>query len=476
MLKKLQTRGVSTGIAIGVLIVGVLIGAGAIYAAAPSLGLGGTTTVTGTTVTAAGSTATVTAGGATTTVTAGGATTTVTRTVGTQEAGLCNGQTIKIGGLFDLSGELSNLGSRSSVAGQLAIDDVNEYLEAAGCNLTFELVISDYALNNDRALSELQAFAAQGTSVVIGPFNSGTAQFILSYANENHIVLISPSSTSPALAIEDDYLIRTVPNDAAQGLAVARMLADRGVSAVILVNRQDTYGDGLADATVERFQELGGTVVSRIRYDTATTDFTSILTQMASDWQSASAQYGADKVAIEVIAFQEFGTMITQAATSFPDLLNTPQPWFGSDGTALNGVIIDPTTSGPYVEQVQLPSTLFVVANNSKTLGFYERYTAELPGQACEFYCHEAYNDVWLAALSILAAGSTDGAAVQKILPFVATTYYGTTGWEGLEPSGDRIPGSYQIWMVTPSGGQYTWTLAGTWDFNTDTITWVQEP
>ncbi|MCS4540222.1 MAG: ABC transporter substrate-binding protein [Thaumarchaeota archaeon] len=469
MLEKLEKRGVPMRTAIGVLIVGLLIGAGIIYGAAPSIGLGGTTTVTGATATVT----TTVGAGATATVTT---TATVTRTATAAAAGLCNGQTVKVGALFDLSGELSNLGSRSSVAGQIAIEDVNDYLQTAGCDLTFQLVISDYALNNDRALSELQAFAAQGIDVVLGPFNSGSAQFILSYANENHIVLLSPSSTSPALAIEDDYLFRTVPNDAAQGLGVARMLADRGVEGVILVNRQDTYGDGLADATTARFEELGGKVVSRIRYDTATTDFTSILTQMDRDWQTASAQYGADKVAFEVIAFQEFGTMITQAATSFPDLLNTPQPWFGSDGTSLNGVIVDASTSGPYVAQVQLPSTLFVVANNSKTLDFYGRYTAELPGQACEFYCHESYNDVWLAALSILSAGSTDGAAVQKILPLVAATYYGTTGWEGLEPSGDRIPGSYQIWMVAPSGGQYTWILAGTWDFNTDTITWVQEP
>lgn len=468
---------------IGTLIVGLLIGAGAIYAAAPSLGLGGTSTVTTASTTTATTTAT-----ATTTRTVGAgetatetvtATTTAVSTVtagGGGVEGLCNGQTISIGALFDLSGELSNLGTRSKVASQLALEDVNAFLASSGCNLKFDIKVSDYALENDRALQQLQALAAQGITVVIGPFNSGSAQFILSYANSNHIVVLSPSSTSPALAIADDYLFRTAPNDAAQGLADARIMIDRGVKAAIIVNRHDTYGDGLANATAARFTQLGGAVVDTIPYDTETTDFTPILTQINSDWQTASAQYGADKVAIFVIAFQEIGTMLIQANTSFPDLLNTPQPWYGSDGTAQNGVIIDATTSGPYVEQVKLPSTIFVVANNSRTISFFDRYTAALPGQACEFYCLEVYNDVWLAALSILAAGQNDGAMIKGALPTVAANFYGVTGWEGLQDSGDRIPGAYQVWMVVPSGGGFTWALAGTWDYNSDSVTWITPP
>ena len=449
------------------LIVGLLIGAGITYLAAPSLGLGGATTTT--------------VSGGVTTVT-GGATTVTSRVTSTVTApgggGLCNGQTITIGALFDLSGGLSNLGRRSSVSGQLAIDDVNAALAAAGCDLTFALSVSDYALNNDQALAAVQAFAAQGVSVVLGPFNSGSAQFILSYANENHIVIVSPSSTAATLAIADDYLFRTAPNDLAQGPAIARMLRDRGVEAVIVVNRIDAYGDGLADSVIARFEQLGGTLVDQIRYDTTTTDFTAVLTQMSSDWQTASGTFGADNVAIEVISFEEIGSMLVQAHTSFPDLLDTPLPWFGSDGQAQNGVIVNASTSGPYMAQIRLPSTLFAVTNNTRTLAFFERYTAALPGNACEFYCLEIYNDVWLGALSILTAGQNDGAAVHAVFPTVAAGFFGLTGWEGLQASGDRdpFPGEYQIWMVVQAGQAYTWILAGVYHGSSDTVTWTTEP
>src|SRR5881396_1024773 len=104
-----KKRGVSQYTAIGTLIVGLLIGAGVLYGAAPSLGLGGSTT---TTVTAAG-------GSTTTTVTAAGGTTTVTTTAG--GGGLCNGQTVTIGALNDLSGDLSAQGKGDLAAEQLAI-------------------------------------------------------------------------------------------------------------------------------------------------------------------------------------------------------------------------------------------------------------------------------------------------------------------------------------------------------------------
>jgi len=53
---------------------------------------------------------------------------------------------------------------------------------------------------------------------------------------------------------------------------------------------------------------------------------------------------------------------------------------------------------------------------------------------------------------------------------------YGLTGWMGLQPSGDRVPTSYQIWKVIAAGTGGTWTEAGTWDQASDSITWIGSP
>ena len=473
----MKKRGASSVIAIGALIIGLLIGAGIVYAAAPSIGLAKTSTST--TTVAAGTT---TVAGSTTTITGGTSTTTFTTTVGgTGGGGLCNGQTITIGALNDLSGALSAQGQGDLAAEQFAIQDVNAYVKSANCNLTFKLNANDYKLDTPTALTQLQAMYAAGIRVVVGPLNSGAAAGILSYANSNHIVLISPSSTSPALAIPSDYLFRTAPNDAAQGQADARIMLDRGATAVIIINRDDTYGDGLANATATWLKQDSSSVIIKgpYKYDTSTTDFSTIINQVNSDYQSLSGQVGAAHVAIYAVSFQELGTLLLQAKNSAPSLLSTTLPWFGTDGEAQNSLLTNSTT-GPVMSQVKLPSTLFNVANNSKTLAFYQ----EIHGTPQEaailggggFYVFEGYDDVWLAALSILSAGANDGTAIHAIFPTVANNFYGLTGWEGLQASGDRIPGSYQVWKVTQSGGGYGWILAGTWSYDTDTVTWNSPP
>jgi hypothetical protein len=129
--------------------------------------------------------------------------------------------------------------------------------------------------------------------------------------------------------------------------------------------------------------------------------------------------------------------------------------------------------------QVRFPSTLFNVVNNSKTNDFWARIKGTPAYAAISsnvFYSLEGYNDVWLAALSILSAGKNDGTAIHAAFPTVANNFFGLTGWEGISGN-DRIPGSYQVWkVVAVPGGTYTWALAGTWSYDTDKVTWISAP
>jgi branched-chain amino acid transport system substrate-binding protein len=376
---------------------------------------------------------------------------------------------------LDLSKDLSSQGNRAKRSTAMAIDDVNAFLSTGGCTSKFAISVSDYQLDNSIGATDLASFASSGIQVVIGPLNSGTAQFILSYANSHNIVMISPSSTSPALAIANDFLFRTVPNDAAQGLADARMIRDRGANALIIVYRDDAYGGGLANATESRFTALGGTVVSKIKYDTKATDYTPTVTALFNAYTAANTGANTGKVAMDFVSFEEFGSIIIQANQQHSSLLSTPLPWFGTDGEANDAVLSSNATTGPLLAQVRLPSTLFAPTNNTKTIDFLTRYSQKYSPDICDAYCLSAYDDVWLGAMATLQAGSYSGTAIQKVMLTVASNMFGITGWMGLQPSGDRIPTSYQIWkVITPSSPK--WVLAGSWDQSTDTVTWVSPP
>ena len=388
-----------------------------------------------------------------------------------------SGRTLTMGMLLDLSSTLSTQGTRSKNVAAIAITDINAFLSSGGCNLKFATAIDDYALNDQTALTDLQNFAASGVQVVVGPLNSGTAQAILTYANSNHIVLISPSSTSPALAISNDYLFRTVPNDAAQGLADARIFVDRGATAAIIIHRDDTYGDGLANATKVRFESLGGTVIASIPYDhnaadAGTLDWTTTLNTLNTEFNNAVGTYGASKIAIYAVTFEEFGQMIIRAQTDYTGFPWSTLPWFGTDGAATLTKIISGSAGAP-VSQVKLASTLFASVNNSKTLNLYSKFTGQYPSLTCDSYCLGAYDDVWLGAVSTLQAGSYNGTAIHSSMLGVASSLYGVTGRLTLQASGDRLPTGYQIWSVVTQTGTPAWVLAGSWDDTTDTVTWT---
>jgi branched-chain amino acid transport system substrate-binding protein len=417
-----------------------------------------------------------------------------------QSGGLClSGKIITIGELLDLSSGPSTIGVRAKDVSLLAINDINAFLSTAGCNLRFSVSASDYSLNNPLALTELQTFAAAGVQVVVGPLNSGAAQYVLPFANSNHIVLISPSSTSTALSIPNDYLFRTAPNDASQGMADARMAQAEGAAKLIILERHDSFGDSVANATGYDFNYLltssTGTVdknacvstdtVCIIQYDTSITDFTASVNAMFVAFTALNTTASVNKVAIDAVSFEEFAQIISQVSLQHPSLLKGTLPgcgpvpgcvgsgqtsmWIGTDGEALDPLLTGNIGLSSYFQNNRLPSTLAGFSNNTKTIRLYSALASAFPGVTCDIFCASAYDAVWLAALGTLEVGSYNGTRIQAAMLAVADNYYGVTGWNHLDASGDRVAAMYQIWkVVTPSGGSPTWVFAVYWDAATN--------
>jgi branched-chain amino acid transport system substrate-binding protein len=322
--------------------------------------------------------------------------------------------------------------------------------------------------------------AASGIVVVVGPLNSGALKAIYKDAQSLQVVLISPSSTSPALAGVSPYVFRTAPNDVWQGSADARLMYSQGVRGVIIAYRDDTYGYGLYNYTSSRFEAIGGSgvTVDAVPYSTAlsgTQAFSSIAGTINSDYQTLVSQYGADHVAVDSIAFEEVGYLLEEMQASYPKMLSTPQPWYGVDGEAGDTVLTN-STYGPLMLSVRMDATVFGYTNSSKTMAVCADFASQ-PSLSCNSYGLGAYDDVWLGALSILDCGANSGTCVSQILPSVADSYYGVTGWTILTPGHDRSlePATYQIWVVAKPPGNpmgLNWYLGGEWSGQGDSVTW----
>jgi branched-chain amino acid transport system substrate-binding protein len=395
-------------------------------------------------------------------------------------ATLSGNKTVTIGVMTDLTGELSSIGVGIGKATQLAAQDVNAWIKANDSSwsgaVTFQVDVMDYDLGSGttKAQNDLSAFSSSGVSVVIGPLDSGTVGALYSTSQSDNIVMLSPSSTSVLLAGVSPYLYRTVPNDAFQGQADAREFYQNGVRQLIIVYTNQAYGSGLANATAARFSALGGTVSAKIPYDPTTTDFTSILTTLNSQYSSAVSSAGGNKsqVAIFAIGYQEIGTLLSQAQTQGygNTLLNTSQPWYGSDGEAANSAFTNSTFASVSAE-VRLPSTLYAPTNTTKTNSVCQAIDAMSAG-GCSGYSLGAYDDVWLTAVATLQCGTYTGSCLSKAIGQVANESVGVTGPETLGSNHDRIAYAYDIFAVTTVSGTVQWVLAGNWTVTTDKVVW----
>jgi branched-chain amino acid transport system substrate-binding protein len=394
------------------------------------------------------------------------------------------GKTVTIGLLDDLTDGLSSDGIRINASANLAASDINNWLihndtAWSSVGVTFKISTLDYALDNSKAQSDLSTFVSQGVNEIVGPLNSGTLGAVEQYVTSNQLIMISPSSTSVALAGTSPYVFRTAPNDAAQGLADAREMYQEGVRGLIIVYRQDTYGQGLAAAVASRFTALGGHVLAQVPYDPTITDFSSVLSTINQLYTSNVGTYGCGGIAIQAISFEELGTMLLQAKTSYPQLLNTVQPWYGSDGEADDSVLTN-STYASVMNQIELPSTLYIQTNTTATNRVCSVILSETH-ISCDAYALGAYDDVWLAALGALwcgtgSSGSVDTACVSREIPTIANESVGVTGPLNLEANHDRVPMAYDIWCVTGSGTAASWNTCGTWTISSDTVAWTAEP
>ncbi|WP_258870439.1 ABC transporter substrate-binding protein [Pyrobaculum aerophilum] len=147
---------------------------------------------------------------------------------------------VEIGVLQPLSGRLASLGQLAAAA-TLAEQDVNAYLTKINATFRIRVVTADTAADPTKALGQMKALHSRGVKLYIER-TSGEVRTMKPYADENKLIVISVSSTAPALAIPGDYVFRLPPDDTKQVKAISKILQDAGVRAVVVIWRNDEWG------------------------------------------------------------------------------------------------------------------------------------------------------------------------------------------------------------------------------------------
>lgn len=368
------------------------------------------------------------------------------------------GKTVQIG---YVSSTTAGLETTVPHVDEIMTVDYNEYAEMLGYDVDFEYLIDDATGQAAVHLEKVQGFKSMDVTIYIGGGWSSQAQAALSYTNDNDMLMWSSSSTSPLLAIPDDNLLRMCPTDLIQAPAISRMLLSRGIEACIVIQRGDAWADGIYNYFEPAYEEEGGVILEKIRYAGESTEFANYLQTAEDIAVDAVAEYGEGKVAIEVIAFSESVTMVTQAE-DFPTVYSLP--WFGSDGTSMTQQHVDDAPEQSI--HLGLFSTVAAPAASEKFTDLWDRYEA-LVNQPYGYYTACTYDIGWILTGTILNAQSSDAMDVLPLQAPTAFNMFGASGWNRLNDDGDRYGSNYQIWSYDPEP-----YVVGLYDGVTDTVAW----
>ena len=347
---------------------------------------------------------------------------------------------------------------------QIIEPDFNKMIKALGYSFTLEYLIDNAGGQAAVHLEKVQAFKSLGMTVFEGGGWSSQAQAAVGYCNENNMLMWSSSSTSPVLMIPNDNLYRMCPTDLVQAPAIAEMLWSWGIKAIVVIQRGDSWADGIYNILNTEYPARGGVILERIRYAAEVTEYSSYLQTADNVLAAAKAQYGMDRVAVEVIAFQEIQVIASQAE-DYETLYNVK--WFGSDGTAVSAPILQ---SAPEEgKHIGLYSTMAAPAASSKYNDVAVRYTA-LTALPLAYYRPCSYDLMTVIFTSMMEQQST---AAKDILPIQTSICYdtwGVSGWCRVNTDGDRYAANYEIWMMT--GTPAEWVVCGLYDGVTGTVSW----
>lgn len=226
------------------------------------------------------------------------------------------GGTIKIGLIAPLTGEIKTFGESTKAGFDLALEQAGYQ---AG-NFKIEFVVGDDKADPAEGVNLAERMINQdGVKAIVGSVTSGVSIPVAEVTNANNIVSISGTATSEKLTVDDNgnrkaYAFRACFIDPFQGQVSAKFALNTlgAKTAAVLYDKGNDYTVGLAENFMANFEAGGGTVVFSETYAQSDTDFSALVTNIAS--QNPDVLFLPDyypKVSLIAAAVRDRGLNVT---------------------------------------------------------------------------------------------------------------------------------------------------------------------
>lgn len=401
---------------------------------------------------------------------------------------------VRIGTIGSTSGSLATFGEALQNAIELAAESVN----AAGGVFDarpVELIAVDSASDPPTAAARASELVEAGVVAIIGPETSGQSQEVLNVVREANVPMVSCCATSTALSAQNSassgFFFRTAPSDALQGKAlafVAREGVDRGGLAfpactqAAFFSRGDSYGDGFQAVFEANYpgKVIGGKTTRIVATgsfpndDPSAGDIDAAATAFADAIEAGAAV--DEQLCVVFITFGFEGARLMDRLERRLDGTALAYHYLTGDG-AQEGAFLEEAKNAPSTVRPRLLGTVPFHATNRAFDEFAVAFEAR-HGTPPAAYCAQAFDAMFVTALAVTRARSTDGIDVRNALFDVSgrgggerfengnffgeiaasilagdtVDYVGPSGELTFDAVGD-VQGDYVLWQIDENAG-----------------------
>ena len=353
---------------------------------------------------------------------------------------MADGHVVKVGVLMGFTGPIESLTVGIAQGARIALEEANASGAMKG-GMKFVVSAADTTCVDASAAtaSAERLINNENVAAIVGALCSGsTIASANNVAIPAGVVMVSPSSTSPAITglNDNDLVFRTAPSDARQGQVLAKVLSEKGIKNVALSYTNNDYGKGFADAFTGSFSGMGGKVALSAGHEDGKADYSAEVAALAATGAKHlvvlgyldQGGKGIIQESIKSGAFDSFSGGDGMIGQSIIDAL----------GDGINGMI----GTRPGGENDGAKAFAMIAEKNK----------LELNGP----FQGEAYDAAAIIALAVQAAGSGDRAAIKSKIRSVANA------------PGEKIwPGQLaKALKIIASGGDVNYEGASLVEFN----------
>jgi branched-chain amino acid transport system substrate-binding protein len=355
--------------------------------------------------------------------------------------------TVKIGVIAELTGDIPAVGASCKNAAELAAAEINEAggIQLGDKKFPVKLIIEDNAGKADQSASSAQKLITQQkVTAIVGPNASRYTLPAAEIAETSKVLLITPWSTAPKATLDSrtnaskKYVFRACFIDPFQGGVLAKFALDnlKLKKAAVLYDVASEYNKGIAEIFKDVYEKNGGEIVAFETYTTNDKDFSSQLTKIK-------------KAAPDVIFlpnyYSEVPLQIQQAKR-----LGITVPFIGSDSWGSEELI---KLCGKDCNDYYFSTHYAADAASEATRKFIASYKAKYnttPDDVAAL-TYDSFGLLWQA---LKTAGKNDRQAVRDALAQIPQ-YEGVTGnMQFKEGSGDPIKSAV---ILKIKDGKFTW-------------------